>query len=363
MQHRWHRFRTLLAIPVIALSLMAAQPAQAADVVVNGYTLPWDQPPQIVGSRVLVPMRTFYEALGAQVDWEPLSNTITTHLDGITLRLAIGSQDATVNGQPSTLDIPAQAVNGRTMIPLRWVAEHLDTNVLWLDQLQTAVVRTWRPLHLQGGSSTYIVQAGDTLSEIAERYGVSVASIQSTNGLSGSMIYVGQRLSIGKGAALAHPLLNPTFVFPFPRGARYDGLYDTFGAGRSWSPDGPVARSHEGTDIMSPKGTPIVAAADGVITNFGWNQLGGWRITYRVDGTDYSFYYAHLSRYAPGLGQGSRVRAGQLLGYVGDSGYGPEGTTGMFDPHLHFGIYDGSFDAINAFPFLQFWQQNVTDAR
>lgn len=110
---------------------------------------------------------------------------------------------------------------------------------------------------------------------------------------------------------------------------------------------------------MSPKGTPIIAAADGVITNFGWNQLGGWRITYRVDGTTYSFYYAHLSRYAPGLGRGSRVRAGQLLGYVGDTGYGPEGTTGMFDPHLHFGIYDSTFKAVNAYPFLQFWQQNT----
>lgn len=355
--------RSLFALSVTTLTLLVTTPAQAANVVLNGYSLPWDQPPQMVNNRILVPMRTFYEALGAEVSWEPANNTVTTHLDGTTLRLTLGSHEATVNGQPRSLDAPAQVVNGRTLVPLRWVAENLGTQVLWLDQLQTAVVRTSRSLKIGAESSTYIVQPGDTLSEIAERHGVSVASIQTANGLSGSVIYAGQRLSIGDGGSLAHPLLNPAFVFPFPAGASYDGLYDSFGDGRNWSAGGTVARSHEGIDIMSPKGTPLIAAADGVITNFGWNQLGGWRITYRVDGTSYSFYYAHLSRYAPGLGKGSRIRAGQLLGYVGDSGYGPEGTTGMFDSHLHFGIYDGSFEAINAFGFLQYWQQNVTAAK
>ncbi|MNP66451.1 L-Ala--D-Glu endopeptidase precursor [compost metagenome] len=78
----------------------------------------------------------------------------------------------------------------------------------------------------------------------------------------------------------------------------------------------------------------------------------------RVDGSN-AFYYAHLSRYAEGIGPGSKVTKGQLIGYVGSTGYGPEGTSGLFLPHLHVGIYQTSpWKALNAYPYLSWWEAN-----
>ena len=70
----------------------------------------------------------------------------------------------------------------------------------------------------------------------------------------------------------------------------------------------------------------------------GWLQKGGWRIGIRSEQGGY-FYYAHLSEYAPRMEEGKTVEAGEMLGYMGDSGYGEEGTVGQFAVHLHFGIY------------------------
>lgn len=101
-------------------------------------------------------------------------------------------------------------------------------------------------------------------------------------------------------------------------------------------------RFHEGTDIMAginkPEVYPIISMSDGVIEKMGWLEKGGWRIGIRTDRGAY-LYYAHLSSYADNLKQGDRVIAGELLGYMGNSGYGKEGTTGNFDVHLHVGLY------------------------
>lgn len=119
-------------------------------------------------------------------------------------------------------------------------------------------------------------------------------------------------------------------------------------------------RKHEGTDIMSPDNEsgviPIVSMTDGTIRNLGWLRLGGWRIGIVSESGIY-YYYAHLDHYAPNLKVGDTVCAGQLIGYMGDSGYGEEGTTGMFDVHLHLGIYmyneDGKEISVNPYPYLR----------
>ncbi len=102
-------------------------------------------------------------------------------------------------------------------------------------------------------------------------------------------------------------------------------------------------RKHEGTDIMSVENVSgvleIISVSDGIVENKGWLPQGGYRIGIRSSNGVY-YYYAHLHSYAKGLEIGSRVSAGDILGYMGDTGYGEkEGTTGMFDVHLHFGIY------------------------
>lgn len=101
-------------------------------------------------------------------------------------------------------------------------------------------------------------------------------------------------------------------------------------------------RKHEGTDIMAGNNIrgyfPVISITDGIVEKMGWLEQGGYRIGIRAKTGGY-FYYAHLDSYAPGLKAGDSVAAGQLLGFMGDSGYGKEGTIGKFDVHLHLGIY------------------------
>lgn len=116
---------------------------------------------------------------------------------------------------------------------------------------------------------------------------------------------------------------------------------------------------HEGTDLMAGKNQrglyPVLSISDGVITNLGWLEKGGWRIGVTSPSGVY-YYYAHLESYAD-IREGDRVKAGQLLGFMGDSGYGKEGTLGKFDVHLHLGIYcfrNGKEVSVNPYYLLRF---------
>lgn len=102
-------------------------------------------------------------------------------------------------------------------------------------------------------------------------------------------------------------------------------------------------RNHEGTDIMGSEKErgfyPVLSISDGTVEKIGWLEKGGWRIGIRSKSGAY-LYYAHLYSYASGLVEGTPITAGQLLGYMGDSGYGAtENTVGNFEVHLHLGIY------------------------
>lgn len=129
------------------------------------------------------------------------------------------------------------------------------------------------------------------------------------------------------------------FPVPRPSGGEDAAVFeDTFGASRTYGGQ----RTHEGTDLFGSKNIsgyyPVVSVTDGVVEKVGWLPLGGWRIGIRSPSGGY-FYYAHLDSYSRDFQQGDSVRAGELLGLMGDTGYGPEGTRGKFPVHLHFGIY------------------------
>ncbi len=155
---------------------------------------------------------------------------------------------------------------------------------------------------------------------------------------------------------------NSRVVFPLPE-EYFNSYDDTWGAAR---PQG----GHEGSDLMSPAGTPEFAITDGTLvpvkrTNEnGWNRLGGYTVMLKVayDAGPIKegdlFYYAHMDE-ASTLPIGTKVRAGQKIGTVGDTGEGPEVTRGKFPSHLHLGWYDGSGDrttlksgAMNPYPLL-----------
>jgi murein DD-endopeptidase MepM/ murein hydrolase activator NlpD len=147
-------------------------------------------------------------------------------------------------------------------------------------------------------------------------------------------------------------------VFPIARGYQYN-YKDDFGGVRTYGGE----RTHEGIDIMCAEGVPIVSVCNGVVEKKGWLELGGWRLGIRGDDGMY-YYYAHFSRYHKDIREGSRVKKGQVIGYAGDSGYGGEGTTGKFEPHLHFGMYEGrEAVAVNPYPFLKKWERNKVDVK
>lgn len=114
--------------------------------------------------------------------------------------------------------------------------------------------------------------------------------------------------------------------------------YDDFGKSRSYG----FQRTHLGNDLMGSIGTPIIAVESGTIEHLGWNQFGGWRIGIRsFDGKRY-YYYAHLRKnhpYVTGLSEGDTVEAGDVIGYLGMTGYSiKENVNNVNVPHLHFGI-------------------------
>ncbi|MFN7151174.1 MAG: peptidoglycan DD-metalloendopeptidase family protein, partial [Microthrixaceae bacterium] len=107
------------------------------------------------------------------------------------------------------------------------------------------------------------------------------------------------------------------------------------------------AHWHQGTDIFATYGTPLIASENGVLDRIGVGSLGGNKLWVRGEsGTEY--YYAHLAAFAPGIADGQRVRAGELIGYVGDTG-NARGTS----PHLHFEIHPGGVGPVNPYPLLK----------
>lgn len=142
-------------------------------------------------------------------------------------------------------------------------------------------------------------------------------------------------------------VLGDLRYFPIPDSSNRDVPPVVYGngwlEGRSYGADREGPRRHEGCDIMGskmPRGYyPVVSISDGIVERVGWLEMGGWRIGIRSPSGAY-LYYAHLYGYAEDFKEGDKVAAGQLLGYMGDTGYGKtEGTTGNFDVHLHLGIY------------------------
>jgi murein DD-endopeptidase MepM/ murein hydrolase activator NlpD len=145
-----------------------------------------------------------------------------------------------------------------------------------------------------------------------------------------------------------HPKLTAGhYVFPVYGPVSYG---DTFGAARS------DVTYHHGDDIFGSLGQPLVACADGIVFSVGWNKIGGNRL-WIVDSQGNQFYYAHLSAFATATVNGAHVKAGQVVGFMGNTG-DAEGTP----YHLHFEIHPVSFlylgydGAVDPTPYLNAWQ-------
>lgn len=140
--------KILLLFVLASLRVLACDVPAHADVPIvnlNGQTLNFDVPPTIENGRVMVPMRTIFEALGAQVAWDATSSSVYATSGTTTIKLEIGGQ-AFINGAPTTLDAPAEIVDGRTLVPLRFVSEALNATVAWDGTNQTVTIVRPAPL-------------------------------------------------------------------------------------------------------------------------------------------------------------------------------------------------------------------------
>ena len=140
------------------------------------------------------------------------------------------------------------------------------------------------------------------------------------------------------------------YVFP---------IYGTASFGDSFGGPRPTVQGgwHHGEDLFARMGAPVLAVADGTLHTIGFNRLGGYRVWLR-DELGNEFYYAHLSAYTPLAVEGRRVEAGDVIGFVGDTGDADGGS-----PHLHFEIHPASmiglgYDGVVApYPILLAWRR------
>lgn len=127
-----HHLLLLVLIGVLSISTAAmAAPGNDVTVTLDGEQVSFDQPPVIQDGRTLVPMRAIFEAMGASVDWDGATRTVTSVRDDVTIVLTIDSNAMVKNDQVIALEVPAQIQNGRTLVPLRAIADAFGADVHW----------------------------------------------------------------------------------------------------------------------------------------------------------------------------------------------------------------------------------------
>lgn len=134
------RFVVILSVLLIFLSVAVA--SQPISVTVNGRSLTMDTQPVIRDGRTLVPLRAIFEALGAAVEWDAATNTITGKSSDKTIILQINNRTARVNNNTMALDVPPAIISGRTMVPTRFIAESLGARVNWDGHARRVSVET-----------------------------------------------------------------------------------------------------------------------------------------------------------------------------------------------------------------------------
>lgn len=148
----------LVAVLVIPLLLQTqAQAAAGISVYIDGSRLATDQAPVTIKGRVMLPMRAIFEALGAKVSWNGAQQTVTAQKDGTKIVLKMKSKAAMINNESILLDVPAQSVKGRTMVPVRFVSEALGQEVNWNSRSKIVTITTSGGDDVPGSSDPYPV--------------------------------------------------------------------------------------------------------------------------------------------------------------------------------------------------------------
>lgn len=123
------KLRKFLSVAALAAAMMIN--ASAIDLYVDSVKLEPDVPPTVVEGHTLVPLRSIFDALGADLQWDNTTKTAAGSRGDSTISIQVGSPTALVNGEEKILEAPAQVINGSTMVPARFVAEGLSCIVKW----------------------------------------------------------------------------------------------------------------------------------------------------------------------------------------------------------------------------------------
>lgn len=107
---------------------------------VNGVEPKFDVPPVVKEGRTLLPLRAISESLKAEVQWDAITKTVTIARDGVVIKLILGENVATINGQQVTLDVPLTDMKGRTLVPLRFISEAFGSNITWEPETKSVVI-------------------------------------------------------------------------------------------------------------------------------------------------------------------------------------------------------------------------------
>lgn len=129
-----------IALLLLVVLSVGAFATNDISVLINGNTTNFDVPPVIENGRTLVPLRAIFEALGAEVEWLNDTREIVSQVQGKEIRLQINNKQANNKGVMTTLDVPPQIKEGRTLVPLRFIAESLDKDVEWIADTRTVII-------------------------------------------------------------------------------------------------------------------------------------------------------------------------------------------------------------------------------
>jgi len=115
---------------------------QNISVVLDGTKLSFDVQPQIIDGRTMVPMRAIFEALGAEITWDSVTQIVGATKGNRTIIAMIGHKEAYIDGTKHAIDVPPLIIDGRTLVPVRFVSEAFDCNVEWNANTQTVYINS-----------------------------------------------------------------------------------------------------------------------------------------------------------------------------------------------------------------------------
>jgi cell wall-associated NlpC family hydrolase len=193
------RLRSWLAGAALLAFLLAPRIAAAGSIrtVVDGREIPFDTPPIVENDRTLVPARALLEALGATVTWDGQTRTVKASLNGTEVVAVIGQRTARVDGRPVELDVAPKIVQNRTLIPVRFFAEHLGLTVSWDGETRTVYIDSRNAVASRSGAQaprrrdTGLAVVEAARKQLGAKYAWAGSSPETGFDCSGLVAYIG----------------------------------------------------------------------------------------------------------------------------------------------------------------------------